>query len=120
LIYALPLMLGYACSVTSIKESVWSGISETCDQLTLDAFLVIVGPTSGEFGEAGQSDYSTSKAGLRGLLLSLKNEIVHFAACGRVNMVKPGWTATPMAEDALSDKAGVSRTLLTIPLRKMN
>jgi len=84
-----------------------------------DASLVIVGSTSGDFGEAGQCDYSTSKAGLRGLLLSLKNEIVHLAARGRVNMVNPGWTATPMAEDALSDKAKVSKILQTIPLRKV-
>lgn len=84
-----------------------------------DASLVIVGSTSGEFGEAGHCDYSTSKAGLRGLLLSLKNEIVHLAPRGRVNLVNPGWTATPMAEDALSDKASVSKILQTIPLRKV-
>lgn len=84
-----------------------------------DASLVIVGSTAGEFGEAGQCDYSTSKAGLRGLLLSLKNEIVHLAARGRVNLVNPGWTVTPMAEDALSDKAMVSKILQTIPLRKV-
>jgi len=84
-----------------------------------DASLVIVGSTSGEFGEIGHADYSTSKAGLRGLLMTLKNEIVHLAARGRVNLVNPGWTKTPMAEDALSDKAMVSRILQTIPLRKV-
>ncbi len=84
-----------------------------------DASLVIVGSTSGEFGEAGYCDYSTSKAGLKGLLMTLKNEIVHLAVRGRVNLVNPGWTITPMAEDALSDKAAVSRILQTIPLRKV-
>jgi len=84
-----------------------------------DASLVIVGSTSGEFGEAGHCDYSTSKAGLRGLLLTLKNEIVHLAVRGRVNLVNPGWTVTPMAEGALSDKAMVSRIMQTIPLRKV-
>ena len=84
-----------------------------------DASLVIIGSTAGEFGEAGQCDYSTSKAGLKGLLLSLKNEIVHLSARGRVNMVNPGWTVTPMAEDALSDKAMVSKILQTIPMRKV-
>ena len=54
------------------------------------ASLVLVGSTAGEFGEAWYSDYSTSKAGLSGLLLSLKNEIVHVAPRGRVNLVNPG------------------------------
>lgn len=84
-----------------------------------DASLVIVGSTSGEFGEAGYCDYSTSKAGLRGLLLTLKNEIVHLSVRGRVNLVNPGWTVTPMAEGVLNDKAMVSKILQTIPLRKV-
>ena len=84
-----------------------------------DASLVLVGSTSGEFGEAWYCDYSTSKAGLRGLLMTLKNEIVHLAVRGRVNLVNPGWTVTPMAEGALSDKAMVSRIIQTIPLRKV-
>jgi len=84
-----------------------------------DASLVMVGSTSGEFGEAGYCDYSTSKAGLKGLLMTLKNEIVHLAVRGRVNLVNPGWTITPMAEDALSDTAMVSRIMQTIPLRKV-
>ena len=84
-----------------------------------DASLVMVGSTSGEFGEAGYCDYSTSKAGLKGLLMTLKNEIVHLAVRGRVNLVNPGWTITPMAKEALSEKAVVSRILQTIPLRKV-
>jgi len=84
-----------------------------------DASLVLVGSTSGEFGEAWYGDYSTSKAGLRGLLMTLKNEIVHLAVRGRVNLVNPGWTATPMAEEVLSHKAMVSRIVQTIPLRKV-
>jgi len=84
-----------------------------------DASLVLVGSTAGEIGQAGYCDYSTSKAGLRGLLMSLKNEIVHLAVRGRVNLVNPGWTITPMTEGELSDKAMVSRIIQTIPLRKV-
>lgn len=84
-----------------------------------DASLVLVGSTAGEFGEAWHCDYSTSKAGLRGLLMTLKNEIVHLAQRGRVNLVNPGWTVTPMAEEVLSDKAMLSRIVQTIPLRKV-
>jgi len=84
-----------------------------------DASRVLVGSTSGEFGEAWYCDYSTSKAGLRGLLMTLKNEIVHLAVRGRVNLINPGWTVTPMAENVLSDKSTVSRIVQTIPLRKV-
>jgi len=84
-----------------------------------DASLVLVGSTSGVFGEAWNCDYSTSKAGLRGLLMTLKNEIVHLAVRGRVNLVNPGWTVTPMTESVLSDMATVTRIKQTIPLRKV-
>jgi NAD(P)-dependent dehydrogenase (short-subunit alcohol dehydrogenase family) len=68
------------------------------------ASLILIGSTAGFFGEAWYSDYSTTKAGMHGLLMSLKNEIVHLARNGRVNLVNPGWTLTPMAEETLSDK----------------
>jgi len=84
-----------------------------------DASLVLLGSTAGEIGQAGYCDYSTSKAGLRGLLMTLKNEIVHLAVRGRVNLVNPGWTRTPMTEEDLSDKTTMSRILQTIPLRKV-
>jgi NAD(P)-dependent dehydrogenase (short-subunit alcohol dehydrogenase family) len=83
------------------------------------ASLILIGSTAGYFGEAWYSDYSTSKSGLHGLTLSLKNEIVHIARKGRVNLVNPGWTVTPMADDALNDDDMVRRILQTIPLRKV-
>ncbi|MGY5858837.1 MAG: SDR family oxidoreductase [Candidatus Thorarchaeota archaeon] len=82
------------------------------------ASLILVGSTAGIFGEAWYSDYSTSKAGMHGLMMSLKNEITHIAPKGRVNLVNPGWTLTPMAEEALTDKDMVTRILQTIPMRK--
>ncbi len=82
------------------------------------ASLIMIGSTAGFFGEAWYSDYSSSKAGMQGLLMSLKNEIVHIAPRGRVNLVNPGWTLTPMAEGALDDKEMVTRILQTIPMRK--
>jgi NAD(P)-dependent dehydrogenase (short-subunit alcohol dehydrogenase family) len=39
-----------------------------------------------------------------GLMLSLKNEIVKIAPLGRVNTISPGWTATPMALQALQNE----------------
>ncbi len=82
------------------------------------ASLILVGSTAGVFGEAWYVDYSTSKAALHGMMMSLKNEIVHVAPKGRVNLVNPGWTMTPMAEKALTEKDNVKRILQTIPMRK--
>jgi NAD(P)-dependent dehydrogenase (short-subunit alcohol dehydrogenase family) len=82
------------------------------------ASLILVGSTAGLFGEAWYVDYSTSKAAMHGMMMSLKNEIVHLAPKGRVNLVNPGWTVTPMAEKALSDRDMVKRIHQTIPMRK--
>jgi NAD(P)-dependent dehydrogenase (short-subunit alcohol dehydrogenase family) len=82
------------------------------------ASLILVGSTAGFFGEAWHVDYSTSKAAMHGMMMSLKNEIVHIAPKGRVNLVNPGWTMTKMAEEALTDRDMVKRILQTIPMRK--
>ena len=82
------------------------------------ASLILVGSTAGFFGEAWYVDYSTSKSAMHGMMMSLKNEIVHLAPKGRVNLVNPGWTMTPMAKDALTDKDMTTRILQTIPMRK--
>jgi NAD(P)-dependent dehydrogenase (short-subunit alcohol dehydrogenase family) len=48
--------------------------------------LVLVGSTAGIFGEAGHADYAAAKSAVvRGLLLSLKNEVGRIAPRGRVN-----------------------------------
>ncbi len=81
--------------------------------------LVLVSSTAGVFGEAGHADYSSAKAAItHGLGLSLKNEIVERAPLGRVNVVAPGWTVTPMTEGSLSDES-VARVTATMPLRKI-
>jgi 3-oxoacyl-[acyl-carrier protein] reductase len=83
-----------------------------------DAALVFIGSTSARFGERGHAEYSASKAGLYGLLRSLKNEIVDLDPTGRVNLVEPGWTLTDMAKMAIDDGT-VSRALRTMPLRRV-
>ena len=53
--------------------------------------LLFIGSTAATFGERGYADYATAKAGLLGLMLTLKNEIVapgtarkkYFFSCGR-------------------------------------
>jgi 3-oxoacyl-[acyl-carrier protein] reductase len=81
---------------------------------------VLVGSTAGIFGEAGHADYAAAKAGLTyGLARSLKNEICRLAPHGRVNVVCPGWTATPVAQHLQADPARLKRILQTVPLRKI-
>jgi 3-oxoacyl-[acyl-carrier protein] reductase len=84
-----------------------------------DPCAVLVGSTAGVFGEAGHADYAASKTGLTGLALSLKNEICRLAPRGRVNVVAPGWTLTPMTRGFASDPLAVQRSLQTMPLRKI-
>eukprot|EP01087_Luapelamoeba_hula_P002950 TRINITY_DN1277_c0_g1_i1.p2 TRINITY_DN1277_c0_g1~~TRINITY_DN1277_c0_g1_i1.p2 ORF type:complete len:299 (+),score=45.44 TRINITY_DN1277_c0_g1_i1:33-899(+) len=82
--------------------------------------IVLVGSTSGLYGEAGHVDYSCSKSALMyGFMRTLKNEIVQIAPQGRVNSVAPGWVVTQMAKDAMKDEQVVTRVLQTIPMRKV-
>jgi len=84
------------------------------------ASLTFIGSTAGRFGEAGHAEYSATKAALRGLVLSLKNEIVALDPRARVNLVEPGWTVTPMAAAELSrDEGIVDRVTRTMPLRQL-
>jgi 3-oxoacyl-[acyl-carrier protein] reductase len=82
--------------------------------------LVLVGSTAGIFGEAGHADYAAAKSAIvRGLLLSLKNEIVRIAPLGRVNAVCPGWTVSPMTRSTLDEPGLVDRATRTMALEKV-
>jgi 3-oxoacyl-[acyl-carrier protein] reductase len=86
---------------------------------TGEGSLVLVGSTSGIFGEAGHAEYASAKAAINmGLARTLKNEIVRIAPRGRVNVVAPGWTATPMVAGTLDD-ATIDRVTRTYALRKV-
>src|SRR5947209_1413722 len=76
----------------------------------VDPAAVLVGSTAAVFGEAGHADYAAAKAGLTyGLARSLKNEICRLAPRGRVNVVCPGWTVTPLSRGVAADPARVRR-----------
>jgi 3-oxoacyl-[acyl-carrier protein] reductase len=83
------------------------------------ASLAFVGSTAGRFGEPFHAEYAASKAALRGLVLSLKNEIVRVDRAARVNMVEPGWTVTPMADTELADDDTLARIVQTRPLQQI-
>src|SRR5262249_3743243 len=69
-----------------------------------DPAAVLIGSTAAVYGEAGHADYAAAKAGLTyGLTRSLKNEICRLAPRGRVNVVCPGWTFTPMTRRFADD-----------------
>ncbi|MBZ0136021.1 MAG: SDR family oxidoreductase [Planctomycetes bacterium] len=83
------------------------------------AALTFIGSTAGRFGEAMHSDYSAGKAGLLGLVRSLKNEVVRLDPFARVNMVEPGWTVTEMAREALSTPGKLTHIAKTASLRQL-
>ena len=81
--------------------------------------LVFTGSTAGRFGEAHHAAYATSKAALRGLVATLKNEVVHIEPSARVNLVEPGWTATPRVAARLAEPGLVARVTRTMPIRRV-
>ena len=88
--------------------------------------VVLIGSTSGVFGEAGHADYSAAKAAMAfGLTRSLKNEISRLAPhtknyCGgRLNCVCPGWTIVPRNESKLRDAKIVRGVVATMALPKI-
>lgn len=83
------------------------------------ASLLLVGSTAGRFGERGHFDYSAAKAGLAGLVATLKNEIVQLDPFGRVNMIEPGWTVTHNVRPALEKPGAIARVVQTMPLRQL-
>ena len=83
------------------------------------ATLVFIGSTAGRFGEKGHAEYAAGKAGLSGLMLTLKNEIVELDPYGRVNLVEPGWTVTHMARPTLDEAGAIARVVRTMPLRQL-
>jgi 3-oxoacyl-[acyl-carrier protein] reductase len=83
------------------------------------ASLCFIGSTAGRFGEAGHSDYAATKAALGGLVRSLKNEITRLDPAGRVNMVEPGWTVTPMAEATLATPGTITRVVQTMAMQQL-
>ncbi len=83
------------------------------------ASLCLIGSTAGRFGEANHVEYAVAKAGLYGLVRSLKNELVALDPWARINMVEPGWTVTPMATDSLEQPGVIERVCTTMPLRQL-
>jgi NAD(P)-dependent dehydrogenase (short-subunit alcohol dehydrogenase family) len=83
------------------------------------AAIVLIGSTSGKYGEANHGDYAISKSAIMyGLTTTLKSEIVKIASRGRVNCIAPGWVPTPMVQEALNDPSVSGPILAATPLKK--
>jgi len=83
------------------------------------AALVLIGSTAGRFGERGHAEYAMAKAGLHGLLATLKNEIVALDPYARVNLVQPGWTVTHLVREELEIPGAIAGVARTMPLRQL-
>jgi 3-oxoacyl-[acyl-carrier protein] reductase len=76
--------------------------------------IVLVSSTAGQRGEAFHADYAATKGALISLTKSLSTELAgHGIHC---NCVAPGWVATEMSSDVLSNPETSKKLLSLIPL----
>lgn len=76
--------------------------------------IINISSVSGVLGNAGQANYSASKAGLIGLTKSVARELAGRGVC--VNAIAPGFIETEMTE-AMSEKAKEA-VIGSIPMKK--
>ena len=76
--------------------------------------IVLVSSTAGQRGEAFHADYAATKGALISLTKSLSSELIGQGI--HCNCVAPGWVATEMTVDVLSDPETSKKLLSLIPL----
>src|SRR5437016_12366979 len=76
--------------------------------------IVLVSSTAGQRGEAFHADYAATKGALISLTKSLSTELIGQGI--HCNCVAPGWVATEMSADVLSDPEASKKLLSLIPL----
>jgi 3-oxoacyl-[acyl-carrier protein] reductase len=76
--------------------------------------IVLVSSTAGQRGEAFHADYAATKGALISLTKSLSSELMGQGI--HCNCVAPGWVATEMSADVLSDPETSKKLLSLIPL----
>jgi 3-oxoacyl-[acyl-carrier protein] reductase len=76
--------------------------------------IVLVSSTAGQRGEAFHADYAATKGALISLTKSLSSELIGQGI--HCNCVAPGWVATEMSSDVLSNPETSKKLLSLIPL----
>jgi 3-oxoacyl-[acyl-carrier protein] reductase len=76
--------------------------------------IVLVSSTAGQRGEAFHADYAATKGALISLTKSLSSELIGQGI--HCNCVAPGWVATEMSVEVLSDPETSKKLLSLIPL----
>ncbi|HEV2135757.1 MAG TPA: glucose 1-dehydrogenase [Terracidiphilus sp.] len=79
--------------------------------------IVLISSTAGQRGEAFHADYAVTKGALISLTKSLSSELAPRGI--RVNCVAPGWVATEMSADAVSDPRRGPEILSGIPVGRV-
>jgi 3-oxoacyl-[acyl-carrier protein] reductase len=63
--------------------------------------IVLIGSMAGIYGLYGKAHYSSAKAGMSGLVLSIAKELIGSGLT--INLIAPGPIATPMSEKSIGD-----------------
>lgn len=79
--------------------------------------IVLISSTAGQRGEAFHADYAVTKGALISLTKSLSSELAPRGI--RVNCVAPGWVATEMSADSVSDPKRGPAILSGIPVGRV-
>ncbi|MEU1969562.1 3-oxoacyl-[acyl-carrier-protein] reductase [Micromonospora sediminicola] len=115
-----PLVLSQAEDWNAVVATNLTGAWNFCRALTFrfmknrSGSIVNLSSVAGVYGNAGQTAYAASKAGIIGLSKSLAKEVAGYGI--RVNVVAPGFIDTDMT-GALSGKTR-EKALSQIPLRR--
>jgi len=115
-----PLVLGTPEDWNAVLATNLTGTWNLCRAMTFrfmksrSGAVVNMSSVAGVYGNAGQTAYAASKAGIIGLSKSLAKEVARYGI--RVNVVAPGFIETDMT-DALPDKVR-AQALARIPVRR--
>jgi 3-oxoacyl-[acyl-carrier protein] reductase len=115
-----PLVLGTPEDWNAVVATNLTGTWNFCRAMTFQfmknrsGVVVNMSSVAGVYGNAGQTAYAASKAGIIGLSKSLAKEVGSFGI--RVNVVAPGFIETDMT-DVLGKKSR-AQALASIPLRR--
>jgi 3-oxoacyl-[acyl-carrier protein] reductase len=106
-------------SATFTARAFMASIARTGPRAGEGASICFIGSTAGRFGERHHCEYAVAKAGLYGLMRTLKNELVLLDPFARANLVEPGWTVTGGVRAELAQPGVIARVAATMPLRQL-